>query len=967
MTDERWKRMEDLFHAAAALPAGERESFLAHECSDDESLRRDVASLLEQSSRDGILSEQGVKAHALRPDLMLDRHLGQLFRGYRLQSLLGVGGMGEVYLAHDTKLGRDVAVKVLPQEFTRDPDRLARFEREARMLATLNHPNICGIYGLEEADGIRFLVLELVEGQTLAVRLGEAGGPLPVPEALNIGQQIAHALEVAHERGVIHRDLKPSNVKITPTQVVKVLDFGLAKSVGLTGAADDLTQAPGGAHDASGSPVVLGTPAYMSPEQARGGTVDKRTDVWAFGVVLFEMITGRRPFRGETATETLAAILKSEPDWGELPPAVDPGVRRLLHRCLQKDPSRRLQSIADARVQIETLIRGGDDDPVGTDGTAAATTGHRSTAGVTSARTAWTVAALSSIAALILAAVLLDKPQELPFHFPALPPPGASLATEESPLVSPDGRLLAFVGYDTGGTQRLYVSTLGEATYPQPLEKTEGASLPFWSPDSRALGFFAHGSLKTIDVFTHGDRLLAEAGGPRGGTWSRDGIIVFVPSPRAGPYRISAAGDGGDPTRVSLETDNSPRWLPSFLPDGRHFLEFVPTVKQPQNSAVWAVSLESGKRQRLIDSQSNAIYSQGHLLFLRTGTLWAQAFDATRLIVQGNPMRVADGVGLNPVTNQALLSASSSGTLAYFAGVVGHTELVWLDRDGHEIGRPGATGVINTVALSPDDTSVVYDQADPQTATFDIWRLVFGRGSPDKLTFNPSNDVFPLWAPDGNRIVFTSVREAPPQVFTMAATAAGDETLLFKFPAPVVPSGWADGGRTLLYTATDGRTATGDIMSVDVQTGISSVVVQTASDERYGTVSPDGRWLAYVSNESNLYEVIVRALHQPGVRRQISVGGGSQPQWRRDGLELVYMAPDRSLVSVGIQASGETLTTLPPRRLFRTRTKSLEVQGTARTYAIDRDGRRFLVANATEEAKYASISLVKNWRSSLAK
>ena len=383
---------------------------------------------------------------------------------------------------------------------------------------------------------------------------------------------------------------------------------------------------------------------------------------------------------------------------------------------------------------------------------------------MTSARTAWTLAAFASVAALILAAVLLDKPHEPSFHFPALPPPGASLATEESPLVSPDGRLLAFVGYDAGGTQRLYVGTLGGPNHAEPLEKTEGASLPFWSPDSRALGFFAQGSLKTIDVVTRGDRRLAPAGAPRGGTWSKDGVIVFVPGPRAGPHRISAAGDGGDQTPVSSETDNSPRWLPSFLPDGRHFLEFVPTVKEPQNSGVWAVSLESGKRQRIVASQSNAIYSEGHLLFLREGTLWAQAFDATRLNVEGDPIRVADGVGLNPVTNQALFSASSTGTLAYFAGVVGHTELVWLDRDGNEIGRPGATGVINTVALSPDDTSVAYDLADPQTATFDIWRLVFGRGPPEKLTLNPSNDVFPLWSPEGKRIVFTSVREAPPQI-----------------------------------------------------------------------------------------------------------------------------------------------------------------------------------------------------------
>jgi serine/threonine protein kinase len=966
MTGARWKRMEGLFHAAESLPPGEREPFLARECPDDETLRREVASLLEQSSRDGMLSEPAVTAPSSITDLTRDRPLGQLFRGYRLQSLLGAGGMGEVYLAHDTRLGRDVAVKVLPQEFTRDPDRLARFEREARMLATLNHPNICGIYGLEEADGVRFLVLELVEGRTLAVRLVEAGGPLPMSEALEIGQQIARALEAAHDRGVIHRDLKPSNVKITPAQAVKVLDFGLAKSIAMTGTADDLTQAPGDAPDSSGSPLVMGTAAYMSPEQARGRDVDTRTDVWAFGVVLFEMVAGHRPFRGETATETLAAVLKTEPDWGGLPPGAAPGLRRLLHRCLQKDPTRRLQSIADARVQIETVIRG-DEDPVATEAPAAAI--YRPATRMTSARAAWTTAAVASIAALMLAIALLDEPDEPRFHFPALPPPGASLATEESPLVSPDGRRLAFVGYDAGGTQRLYVATLGEATPAQPLEHTEGASLPFWSPDSRALGFFAHGSLKTIDVVTRGWRRLADAGGARGGTWGTDGVIVYVPSPRAGPYRISVAGDGGDPTPVSPTADNLPRWHPSFLPDGRHFLEFVPTVKQPENSGVWVVSLESGRRRRLLDSQSNAIYSLGHLIFWRAGRLWAQPFDTTRLLAQGNPAHVMDGVGLNPVTNQVLLSASISGTLAYFAGLVGHTELVWFNRDGHEIGRPGATGVINTVALAPDDTSVVYDQADPQTGTFDIRRLVFGGRSPDKLTFNPSNDVFPLWSPDGRRIVFTSVREAPPQVFAMAPSAAGDEALLFRFPAPAVATGWSDEGRTLIYTATDPSTAIGDIMSVDLETGISRPVVKTASDERYGTVSPDGRWLAYVSNESNRYEVSVRALHRPGVRRQISAGGGSQPQWRRDGerLELVYMAPDRWLVAVGMQVAGETLTAHPPRRLFRTRTKSLEVQGTARTYAIAMDGRRFLVANATAEATSASISVVRNWRSSPAR
>ena len=359
MTPERWKRIEGLYHSAYARPSGERAAFLVAACPDDDALRREVEALLNESgSAEGILSESALRHAPVISAVMPGDMTGRALGGYKLQTILGVGGMGEVYRAHDSKLGRDVAVKVLPGEFTSDPSRLARLEREARMLAALNHPNICGIYGFEEADSIRFLVLELVEGETLAARLGKAGVPVPVHEALTIARQIAEALEVAHERGVIHRDLKPSNIKVTPAGVIKVLDFGLAKSLAGAGTGTDLTHAPESRAGESQAGIVIGTAAYMSPEQARGLAVDKRTDIWAFGVVLFELLTGKRPFRGETATDTLASILKTEPDWSELPPTVTADLRRLLHRCLQKDPKRRLQSIADARAQIENLLRG---------------------------------------------------------------------------------------------------------------------------------------------------------------------------------------------------------------------------------------------------------------------------------------------------------------------------------------------------------------------------------------------------------------------------------------------------------------------------------------------------------------------------------------------------------------------------------------------------------------------------------
>jgi serine/threonine protein kinase/Tol biopolymer transport system component len=962
MTPERWQRVEELYHAAVSRPPGERASFLADACGEDTGLRRELEGLLDEQlhSGDGFLAAP-VAASQLpdfRPGAMTGRSLGD----YQLEAPVGAGGMGEVYRAVDTKLRREVAIKILARAFTSDSGRLARFEREARMLAALNHPNVCSIYGLEEAEGIQFLILEFVEGETLqdVLRRQPPGSGLPVHEALTIGRQIAEALEVAHDRGIIHRDVKPANIKITPSGVVKVLDFGLAKTVAGVAAPAHLTHAPIAAGGERTSGTLVGTAAYMSPEQASGKIVDRRSDVWAFGVVLFEMVAGKRPFSGETAADALLSVLHTSPDWTTLPGAVPPDLRRLIRRCLEKDPRRRVQSIGDARVQIEDLLSGTAEQ------SEAQIVRRGSPRPALASPIALTVAA-AAMALLLVWAWTFGRsavPSVETHVLSVLPPQGASFATEEAPALSRDGRRVAFVAYNTTGRQQLYVHALDSTIAPQALPNTDGASLPFWAPNSESIGFFAQGKLKTIHVATGRVQTLADAGGARGGTWNQDGLIVFVPRPFEGPSRISAAGGLVEPLRLAGPAAGG--WFPSFLPDGRNFLLFVPTVRQPENSAVWVASLDSSPPKRLVNSRSNAVFATpGHLLFWREGTLWAQSFDDERVEVRGTPVPVATAVGLNPLTNQALVSVSNSGTLVFFAGAVVESELVWVGRGGAEIGRPGPRGAITTVTLSPDATSVVYDQADSRTASMDLWQFNFARGIPERLTFNPSHDFFPVWSSDGARVAFSSLRDRPPQLYELAATRAGTEKLLLSAKLPNTPSGWSHDGRLLFYTVSDPITG-GDIWALPLGAD-PYPVVKSANDERYGTPSPDGRWLAYVSNESGAYEVNVQALGAPGVRRQVSANGGFQPQWRRDGRELFYMAPERTLMAIEFESSLTTFAAAPPKTLFATGMKWIEIQGTARTYAVAPDGQRFLLASATEESRSAAITVILNWTGALQK
>jgi len=957
MTSDRWEQIFTLFDATVARPEAERGAFLADQCGEDAHLRQEVESLLAaHGDAEGFFSGRPARAGAANVDQSRPAP-PSLTRGMRLgvfdiENIVGAGGMGEVYRARDTRLDRHVAIKVLSPDAASDPRGRARFAHEARAIARLSHPRICALHEMGHHDGVDFLVMEYLEGETLGARLRK--GPMPLTQAIRTAVEIAEALAAAHAQGIVHRDLKPSNVMLTAGGA-KLLDFGLARLrapavQGLSPASPAFFSS----HTATG--LIAGTLPYMAPEQLEGNEVDARADIFAFGAVLYEMITGRKAFEGTSQASVISAILSSDPPAvGVLQPLTPPALDQVIHNCLAKDRNDRWASAHDVLLQLEWIA------------------GHLSAVTVTASAAqnrrrellAWTIAAVAVLALVVLGAWSLRRSTpDLRTHVSsALPPPGVSLETDEAPAISPDGSRLLFVGHDATGKQLLYTLKLDVASPAQPLAHTDGASLPFWSPDSHSVGFFGQGKLKTLDLETGQIRTLADAGAARGGTWNQDDIILFVPRAAAGVYRISAAG--GQPTPVKTEIGGG--WFPSFLPDGRHFLLFAPSPPQPENAGVFVASLDASTAKRLVTARSHAVHAPGYLLFWREGALLAQAFDETTLEVRGNPVSVANAVGLNPLTNQGLFSVSDFGTLVFFAGAVGESELVWFDRAGRRIGNPGPKGVFNSMSLSPDAASVVYDEAEPRNRTLDLWRLDFARGIPSKLTFHPSHDMFPLWSPDGTRIVFSSLRERPPQLYELNANSAGTEQLLLKTNLPKTASGWSSDGRLLFYDSIDPQTG-GDIWALPlVGKPEPYPVVHTAADEHYGTLSPDGRWLAYISNETGAYEVYIESFPATGFKRQISTQGGFEPQWRRDGRELFYLAPNQTLMAVGVTSSSTTLEVSPPKSLFATQIKWMEIQAVAHHYAAAPDGQRFLICSATEDARSVPVTIVLNWSAALKK
>ena len=944
MRREDWQEIERLYQASIGLQPHEWDGFLAAAC-DDDGIRREVRSLLAHRDRLSFIERSALDAAAeMSARDPAEPLVGRTVGRYEITALLGAGGMGVVYRAHDTRLGRDVALKLLPAHVSHDPESQIRAEREARLLASLNHPNIAGIYDLDESIGC--LVLEFVQGETLAERIGR--GAVLLPEALAICRQIADALEAAHEHGVVHRDLKPANVMITPNGSVKVLDFGIAGIL----AGNSSSTLP--RCDTSAEAAIVGTPSYMSPEQSCGHPADKRTDIWAFGCVLYEMLTGTKAYVQETTAATLAAVPQREPNWSALPKGTPPRIVNLLRRCLQTDPHWRLRDIGDARIELADT----QNEP--RDATAVGTAQH--------SRPVW---AGSIVIVALIAAVVAWK-----WHpVAATPEMRVEVATPQttdpvSLAISPDGESIVFVA-TAEGRSRLWLRSLA-STSPRPLPGTDNASCPFWSPDNAAVGFFADGKLKRIDVDTGSVRTLTPALSC-GGSWNSDGTILFS-SPMFGPIsRISAAGGGLTAATRITHTDR-PRQtghrFPQFLPDGRQFLYYA--VGDADGRGVYVADLNGSRPRRLIDADAAAVYhSSGHLFFLRQHTLFAQKFDPSTATLTGTAVPVDAQVAFDPTRNMTAISASSTGVLVYRAGpAVGRRQFVWLDRAGNEIRRVGDPDSASALdpALSPDEQQVALHRTI--NGRQDIWFLetkhaALSRFTSEGVTGERDGAIRPIWSPDGTQIVFASIAKLVTDLFRRPV-AGGNAELILETDEPKAATDWSADGRFLLYRSHDPKTLW-DIWALTIDNngrpGARIQVVRTSFDETNGQLSPDAKWVAYQSNDTGRFEIYVQPFLRTGRRLPISKDGGAQVRWRRDGKELFYVSLDDRLtaVPIGIASDGQSLEIGTPAPLFAIRSGGA-VQGANRQqYMPSADGQRFLVNSVLEEPA-APITVLLNWK-----
>jgi Protein kinase domain/WD40-like Beta Propeller Repeat len=950
MTFERWRQIEDLCHASLARPAEERTAFLAEACTGDDVLKREVESLLAEESRaNGFMS---APATPVAVSAMLDHAKGTLvgrrLGPYAIRSLLGVGGMGEVYRAHDDTLRREVAIKVLPPAFTADPERRARLEREARMLATLNHPHIGAIYGVEDTDGLRALVLELVEGETLAERLAPAvspaarSGALPLPDALAIARQIADALDAAHEKGIVHRDLKPANIKITPDGVVKVLDFGLAKAASPNGSHSDLPESRVG--------VILGTAAYMSPEQARGHSVDKRGDIWAFGCVLYEMLSGRLAFPGDTVSDTIAKILEREPDWSALPAATPAPIRRLLLRCLTKDPKQRLRDIGDVRIEIEAIdevLPGASEGAVASTAPAKPHTVWLLVAGALAFGLALLLMVWAPWRKTLTAPTALRVSAELGADVPL-----ASINVQfgDATAISPDGAVIAFVA-QKGTGQQIYVRRLNQLRA-APLFGTDGAVIPFFSPDGLWIGFFANGKLKKIAVTGGSVVTLADAPDQRGGTWSGDDTIVFSPTKLAGTrlLRMSASGGKAEPLTSLAEGEITQVW-PQILPGNKGVLYTSSSIPSAYNDANLMVQPLPGGTRKIVQrgGYHGRYLPSGHLVYIHDGTLFAAPFDLDRLEVTGQPVVALESVRSNSITGGAQFSVSDGGTLVYLPGQSkgGGIPLQWMDHAGKT--TPLRTTLANwfNPRFAPDGGRLAMEIREGPS---DVWVYELARDTLTRLTADPAEDATPVWTPDGNGIVFASARadKSTLNLYVQRADGIGEAQRLTESTNVQQPGSWHPSGKFLAFEETTPQTKI-DIMILPVEGDSASgwkpgkprVFLNGPHVEAEPMFSPDGQWLAYSAGESGHPEVYVRPFPGPGGPWQISPGGGLNPTWSRTKRELFYGFFDGRIMAVDYSVAGEAFHAGMPRPWSEGR---YQPRGPDRMFDLHPDGERFALA-----------------------
>jgi serine/threonine protein kinase len=867
--------------------------------------------------------------------------IGTRLGSLEITALLGKGGMGEVYRARDAKLKREVAIKILPGEFSSDTNRVSRFQREAEVLASLNHPNIAAIYDIQEANGSRFLILELVEGKTLAERI--ARGSIPLYEALDIAKHICGALEAAHDRGIVHRDLKPGNVKITPDGKVKVLDFGLAKINESEVASANVSNSPTLMTAGSMPGIIIGTAAYMSPEQAKGRRVDRRTDIFAFGCVLYEMLTGRQAFGGEDVPDILSRILQRDPDWTALPPDLSPQVATLLRRCLEKDLMNRRRDIGDVRIDIEHAL-------------------HERAAGTLSpsrlerSRLSW----VGRIAAGLLI-VALSIPAGLYMFRPSIEAPELRLEINtpgsRQPLhfaLSPDASRLVFVG-SGDGVRRLWVRSLGDAKA-QPMAGTEEAEYPFWSADGRSIGFFAGGKLKRNDLSGGPPQTLADAPAGRGGAWNGEGTILFAPTNASPLWRVSASGGPSlQVTQLDLPNLGSHR-LPQFLPDGRHFLFFA--QGRAEHQGIFLGSLDAKDVTRLTLSETAGAYTEpGLLLFNREGTLIARRLDVATRTLTGDPITVADPVSYDGNFDIPGFSPALKGTIAYRAGGMERRQLIWFDRNGKTLGvawEPDANDQLGS-ELSPDGRRVAVARTVQNNA--DVWFIDIMRGGAERITTDAARDQFPVWSPDGQHIAFSSNRKGVFNIYTKSLIGKGDEQLVLESAQAKLTLDWSPGGY-LLYEEADTKTGW-DLWALPITGDRKPIAVSnTPFEERSGQFSPDGRWVAYQSNETGRFEIYVQPFPGPGVRSQVSTAGGEDPRWRSDGRELFFIAPDGKLMATSVRIQAGSFEAGSPEALFQTRITTGGVAYLLPQYDVSRDG-RFLINTPLDEA-ISPIVLILN-------
>jgi Tol biopolymer transport system component len=878
---------------------------------------------------------------------------GSTLGPYKILALVGVGGMGEVYRAHDSKLGREVALKAIAPGFASDADRMARFDREARVLASLNHPNIATIYGLED----RAIVMELVEGQTLAERI--ACGPMSLEEVLPFAIQIIEALDYAHDRGVIHRDLKPANVKITPDGQVKLLDFGLAKAL-----ADEPVAAPSQdsptltlGHTQAG--VILGTAAYMSPEQVKGTRADRRADIWAFGVVMCEMLTGKRPFTGETTAEILSSVIKDQPSLDELPAAVRP----LIIRCLAKNPRQRLQAIGEARIVLE--------NPENSENSVVEPPLPPQALGMALHHWAgWALTILFAFAFVFL--YFRQQPSaERTLRYKIAPPENSTVA---SFAISPDGKLLA-IAAAVNGKQQLWLRSL-DALQAQPMPATEGALFPFWSPDSRYIGFFAQGKLKKIAAGGGPSQPLCESGFGGGGTWHGD-VILFSTALGASGLLKRVPADGGAPADVMKGKAVS---YPLFLPGGHRFL-YTLNSASPEARGIYLGSLDGSEGRRILEDVSSTLFApsapgsrSGHLLFIRENTLMAQSFDSASGQLSGSVFPVAEGVSASPALGDLMpVTISENGILLYTGSLgFGSFQMIWYDRAGKLLGPVGSPGLVFTPTISPDAKTIAYGRVGGAgTASADIWLRDLSRGIETRFTAGPWGNYTPVWSADGDKIVWVSSRRGRLNLYEKPASGSGqDEALLTGIPAafPILanmaPSQWSRDGRFIVYAeaASNGKL---DLWVLPTSGDRKPFAfLKTEFEELHGQLSADSRWMAYASDETGRREVYVRPFPSGEGVWRISGNGGDQPRWGGDGKELFYVGADRKMMLVSVRDSPGVKPNLGPATpvaLFDSQIMNSPGIGGVFQYDVTTDGKQFLVVTDNVAATTQPLTVVVNW------